>query len=684
MVVRFSIRPHRILRVVRSLCDREFLSNFRGDTFPRLTDRRYPMTVRSLAAALLLLCLIGPPVWGRVYSPRIVTPQRADAYSARTFAAHPAWKDLPDDAKARAIFDYLTDVETGLYPFGSGVIEGDKTYEFGLVRDPVKMINVYGYGFCDAFGPVMAGVWEQGGCGPARTVDLPGLKHVACEVLAKDHWRYLDLDLRGAFSGPLGLTSLDEARRDPMLWKQEPGPRFFPMDDLVKLQAQFAESKVEHRYSVAPGGHTLDFVLRRGETWTRWWQPQGGRWLVSGDDAKDAARKELLEREPRGPKSKHPDFSKLTYGNGRFVYHPNLKKSPADFEDGVFDSHNVQVSDEGLTLTKPGEGWAIFEVRSPYVLVPLVGKLEDPKDDKEASVVEVDAADVTLAWSPDFGDSWITLDTKQWPATIDLTPQVAGTYGYLLKLAFKGKPGASLVRSLKITSWVQLAPAALPAIKAGDNSFSLKTGDHYGLPTRVLSIQPNSTDENAFLHYLLRPPKNYDPTSRSARAQGALVARLPSLPRTRIAWFSAGASFAMGVGPDARPPLNSISYAVNAPRDYRPLFVDGPAGVNPISRPTPSSHWHYNVDREQRLDPPASAVYVRYEGNPALNAYRLFAHCLDEAPRPPTPLIVKHQWMEAGALKEQAQTLAPGVDQYQVTAGADPVNVAIELSVPSE
>jgi hypothetical protein len=644
-------------------------------------------TIFTCIACVLFASMSGnDPAWGWVSSPRVVSSRTVDTYSARTFATHPAWKELSPDAKAKAMFEYLTDPETGLYPLGAGAFEkGDKTYEFGLVRDPIKVLNVYGYGNCDVFGPVMAGLWEQGNHGRARTVDLPGLQHVACEVLANDQWRYLDVDLRGVFEAADGsIRSLDEARNGKSLWQRERGPRFFPMDDLAKLSEQFSESKVEHRYSVAPAGHTLDYILRRGETFTRWWQPQGGRWMLNPDDLKDKARKELLEREPRGPKSKHAEFTVHTHGNGRFDYQPNLKKNAADFEDGAFDSYNVQVTDDGLTLTKPGDGWAIFEVRSPYVIVPLVGKLEDPKDDKEASMVEVDATGATLAWSPDSGDSWITLEPKQWPAIVDLTAQVAGTYGYLLKVGLKGKPQEALVRSLKITTWVQIAPATLPGLKKGENSFELKTGDHYGLPTRVLSIQPNTTDENSFLHYLLRPPKSYDPASRSARATGTMIARLPSLPSTKIAWFSAGASFGMPVGADAPAPKNAIAFAVDAPRDFQPLFADGPDGTNAIDRPTPQAHWHYNVDREVKLDQPANAVYVRYEANPTLNAYRLFAHCLDREPAQPMPLRVKHVWTEAGQPREHSQTLDTGAGHYQVQAGADPVNVSIEFSIPTD
>ncbi|NJO56714.1 MAG: hypothetical protein HC834_10705, partial [Rhodospirillales bacterium] len=48
---------------------------------------------------------------------------------------------------------------------------------------------------------------------------------------------------------------------------------------------------------------------------------------------------------------------------------------------------------------------------------------------------------------------------------IDLTKLVSGRYGYLLKIGVGGNPGDSLVRSLKVTTWVQVAPASLPSLR---------------------------------------------------------------------------------------------------------------------------------------------------------------------------------------------------------------------------
>ena len=138
----------------------------------------------------------------------------------------------------------------------------------------------------------------------------------------------------------------------------------------------------------------------------------------------------------------------------------------------------------------------------------------------------------------------------------------------------------------------------------------------------------------------------------------------------------------MSVGNPDNPPRNGIRFAVDSPRDFKPLFKDGPDSATALARPTEQTHWHYNVDREVKLDKPANSVYVEYEANPSLNTYRMIAHCLDDQPRPAMPLTVKHVWTEGDTPKEHSQTL-DAAGRYDVTAAADPVNTLIELSVPS-
>src|SRR5439155_2436428 len=236
--------------------------------------------------------------------------------------------------------------------------------------------------------------------------------------------------------------SMDDAKKDELLWKRPSGPLFFPLDNVDQVRKVYAATPVQVRHGVNMGGHTMDYVLRRGETFTRWWNPQDDRWSEHESYHKDPHLRAILEREPRGPKCKHPSFSIHTHGNGRFVYAPDLIDKSGDFADGVYDAKNVRPGAAGLVLDSPGAGSAIFEVRSPYVIVPRVGKLETTDDDREASVVKLDATGVAASVSVDNGLSWSS------PASLDLTPLVSGRYGYLLKLDLKGE--GAVVRSLEL------------------------------------------------------------------------------------------------------------------------------------------------------------------------------------------------------------------------------------------
>jgi hypothetical protein len=88
----------------------------------------------------------------------------------------------------------------------------------------------------------------------------------------------------------------------------------------------------------------------------------------------------------------------------------------------------VRPAAAGLTLKEPGEGYAIFEVRSPYVIVPKVGPLDTLAGDREASLVELNATGASLALSVDNGLTWRDLP---FPAAtpLDLNPHVGGRYG---------------------------------------------------------------------------------------------------------------------------------------------------------------------------------------------------------------------------------------------------------------
>src|SRR6185369_280642 len=132
------------------------------------------------------------------------------------------------------------------------------------------------------------------------------------------------------------------------------------LGDPAQARAQYGKFHVGYRHGVNQSGHTMDYVLRKGENFTRWWKPQGGRFHYS-NFVQNKALMGIVDREPRGIKCKHAGWSVWTQGNGRYVYAPNLTGAATDFADGVYDFENVKPAHDGLCLITPGFGHAIFE-----------------------------------------------------------------------------------------------------------------------------------------------------------------------------------------------------------------------------------------------------------------------------------------------------------------------------------
>jgi hypothetical protein len=325
-------------------------------------------------------------------------------------------------------------------------------------------------------------------------------------------------------------------------------------------------------------------------------------------------------------------------------------------------------------LKEPGEGYAIFEVRSPYVIVPKVGPLDTLAGDREAAEVGLLASGASLALSLDNGLTWRDLPAPA-AAPLDLTSHVAGHYGYLLKIVLRGQPGQALVRALAMTTWVQVAPASLPTLAKGINRMEYRTGDHYGLKTRVLEVRSEAGKPEETLKYLASPPADYDPSRKTDRIHGPAVVKLQAPPGTKIAWFSAEGAFSTHQGAAAGNTRNNISYAVDKPDAFH--------GIYRAELPTDTAHWHTNAHREIRLDRPAERVYVRYVGDPALNNFHLYAHCLDDGRVSARPVTITHRWRQPDGPRSRTVTLAQA-GAYEIAVDAEPVCESIEIRVPSD
>src|SRR5690606_15252376 len=124
-----------------------------------------------------------------VYSPWVISEHVADTTSLEAFAKFSAWKDKQGQERAIAIWKYLCDKETGVFHFNP-IREGQdrRSSEYHIIRDPIKMLNSYGYGFCGSFGPTAAGIYQGVGFERVRSVSIPGASHCVTEVWYDDDW----------------------------------------------------------------------------------------------------------------------------------------------------------------------------------------------------------------------------------------------------------------------------------------------------------------------------------------------------------------------------------------------------------------------------------------------------------------------------------------------------------------
>jgi len=641
--------------------------------------------VRLIAILSLIVLLGTPSVSAKVYSPWIISEHTADTSSMEAFRLDSRWKDKTGQDLALEVWKYLVSQENGVFHY-CPIREGDDPvdWEFRMIRDPIKMLNTYGYGFCGAFGPTTAGIFEAIGLDQARSVQVPGCNHNVTEVWYDGSWHYFDTDLRGVLFRRDGqvIASVADVIREPDLWtnpskKIQP---FFPDDPpgLEVYARTFREEPVEYCYRWFMSGSTMDFVLRKGESFTRWWSPQGGRWSHQEDDSRNDWWIDLISKDPYGAKSNHPDFSIWTHGNGLFDYHPNLKSDSSDLDDGVFQKKNVEVTDKGVTVAGSGNGEVVFEVLSPYIIVPLVGDLLTRDDDREASIIDFTSRGrIKVYISLDYGRSFreIAVTEKAGSMKLDLTPHLRERYQYLVKFTLDGPAEKTILESIRIRTWVQVAPASLPRLGKGVNQLSYRLGDKHGLHSLPWLQIPNMGSREEMSRYWSQPPLDYDPERFQERLKGEVELTFTPPPGRTIKWMSLGGFFSTHRGKQATRTANAIWYRTADSREW--LQVHG------ANIPQWHSHWHYSFDQEVVLPKTADQVQVRYVGDPGVNGIRVNLHSVKPEEEPEQSIAVIHGYELDGELKESRFVL-DGPTEYSIECPKEPKNIFIRMEMAGD
>ncbi len=370
------------------------------------------------------------------------------------------------------------------------------------VYDALKMIGVYGHNICGNNSSTMCALYSLAGLQARRR---GGTGHVIPEIWFDDKWNYIDTDMFGYVYLPDDehLASFDELVANPELFARvgrRPDP-FFPWDPPEAMMKAFIDPPGwtdYHGYSLA---HMMRLELRTGEKVTCYYRPQGkGRFYIDPESLMNPLstrwRNYWLNGPVRPNSMAWTDTVPAAYGNAEFVYQPELGSETFRRENPGMTGVATGADDDYPTLVSSAAGQSssvVIAVRSPWVIAGLQNNLTNFDDNTDGAVVSgwfwrIEQQDRNaISVSLDGGKSWRTAWESSWlgavPFAVDLTRYVQGRYSYLVRFEWTDNGGSGKVglQGLKVSTWTELSPMALPRLEPGGNSFQLSTGNHRAL-----------------------------------------------------------------------------------------------------------------------------------------------------------------------------------------------------------
>lgn len=308
------------------------------------------------------------------------------------------------------------------------------------VKDPVKMLNVYGYTLCWDEAYTVANLWQAAGLRIRR-----GVPHGHCttEVWFDGRFHLLDSDEHLLILLRDNETIADEedlARDHDLVKRAHVYGILNPESRRTSEQAASLFLHCGPRVGGRPviGGHCMKLILRPGEALIWEWADRG-RYHGHGG------------RPPR-------------LSNGRLRFVPRLD---LDFARWTETAVNLRAAaGDGLTTVEPDcEAVLVYRMESPYVVVG--GRVE---------------AVATGAWSVEFsrdGSTWFPVDDEIESEAIAPTPTESRRRSLDPLLPSSGPAvyrcwvrlrGVNLtLTGLAIELDLQMAPLSLPALELGEN-----------------------------------------------------------------------------------------------------------------------------------------------------------------------------------------------------------------------
>jgi hypothetical protein len=637
--------------------------------------------------ALILLLLSSVSGLAQVHGPILVSNRTPDLHNLERYVAGIVRPGMTQKERALALWQANS---RQMYHWNNPV-------EFPLIRpgqyndvtDPIRLMNVYGYTLCFCSAEGMEAVWRQAGL-EGRELGLPG--HVTNEVWFEGQYHYLDMECKGYFTRPDGvIASARECGLRPaeIIASARLPEGLFPLTRFpfrtylsrmifAGIMDDGPSWYASHR---AQSGHVMHVSLRPGESYYRSWDNVGKfvndykRWMEPGEFGTTDCR--YGPHELDGPHS---------FGNGVMIYEPDLTTATDEFERGVFAATGVMKTPRGLAADVGStRGDCIFRVELPYVICGRPARIEDPGSSSEGALLILGGTGpIGVEISVDNGLSW--KPSGSGPGRIDLTRFVERRYGYQVRLSLA--PGSEIT-DLKMETYFQLSPAALPALAAGDTRMTFELGDRgemieWTIPTWegedavaaaawkldnvrwtgqwTTAIEPADRKREGSAIFEVKAPPGKVLTRLTADVGGSMNNTGEHVPEDRIDVFGA-----------AGPPVH-----------FRLL--------GSVQAPPYGEHWTRRVavsmDFPPERVPAVKKAYLKVrmfqKTRAALSDLRIRYFFEDEKSRLASldRLVITHGWLEAGQPKSHEKRGVRTGESYTVTTGAQferPTFVCIEF-----
>ncbi len=566
--------------------------------------------------------------------------------------------------------------------------DGPKEERDEYITDPLKLIAVYGYALCHNNSSAMIALYNAAGL-KGRQRDMRG--HSIAEVWFEGKWNYIDTDMFGYVLHPDGrIASVDELTRDPDLFLRQTNPPdpFFPFDRKEDMASVFREGKPTRDYHPYANAHLMHLSLRTGETARLFFRPRGeGRYFLTPDFRPNLGftyKDYWLAGAVREGSLAWCDRPPASYGNGVIQYAPDLRSDAFTRENpdrsGVAAGQGPRQPE--LVARRSGQTASlVVKVTTPWIIAGLQNDLTNFEDNTGGAIVSglfwraEESDENRILVSRDRGQTWQQVWENRYrgavPFRVDLTRWAEGEYGYWVKFEWLDRSGKAQVglERLRMETWVQVSPMALPRLEAGSTTFRLAASplDAVYNQSRWDRGQnlPGQQLENAVIRNGLPYLQAADP------ARPAVV------------------SFETGTDREIRELRVSLrARAPRSPQDFRAvLSISGDSGATwrELERFTPHPEhnvnymWFNHVLSGRAIDGRRCRLKVEVSGG---GLDQVIANSVVAAPSPsPSPLRVTHVWREGERQRTFSRTATPGAEPYTYTVEAAPGLVNEEVRI---